>query len=153
MSPKKDKKQTTKKPLPRIPGLPKDAKVKVIEITPKTFLLPLLVIAIIWSVWTAWMSSNGEQIKYNDKIGLNEMRQNYQSGAYEQIVVSGNELRAEKPAFKNNVNGKDFIKRDVDRLILPENVNITDIGLSDPKNPTKIVPVDTSWTRTLKDMA
>ena len=35
------------KKLPKIPGLPKDANVKIIEITPRTFLLPILLIALL----------------------------------------------------------------------------------------------------------
>ena len=63
---------------------------------------------------------------------------NYNSGSYEEIVVSGNELRAKKPVRENIVNGKKVTLRDIDRTKIPENLEITDIGLSDPKNPTKV---------------
>lgn len=41
--------KNTKKPTPKKPNLniPKDAKVKIIEITPRTFLVPLLIFALL----------------------------------------------------------------------------------------------------------
>jgi cell division protease FtsH len=133
--PKNPKKPTPKKPIIR---LPKDAQVKIIEITPRTFLFPLLGIALIWALYTLWAQSGSETIIYNDKIGVNEIRQNYQSGSYEEIVISGNQVEGRKQAVANIVGGKTMKKRDIDRTILPTNVSITDIGLSNPTNPTKV---------------
>jgi cell division protease FtsH len=143
-----------KKPLPkktptRIPRIPKDAQVKVIEIGPRTFIIPLLAIALGWALWTIWSQNNNETITYNDKIGLNEIRQNYQSGSYEEIVISGHEVTARKQAVKNVVAGKEVSKRNVDRTSLPTNVAITDIGLSDPANPTKVTIKNNDWSNAL----
>ena len=44
------------------------------------------------------------------------------------------------------MSGKEVIKRDVDRMILPANVAITDIGLSDPTNPTKVTIKNNEWS-------
>ena len=151
MAEKSPKKPNQKKQSPRIPGLPKDAKVKVIEITPRTFIIPLLVIALIWSLYSYWVGYTGEKITYNDKVGLNEIRQNYQSGSYEEIMVSGNEIKAKKPIIKNNVAGVDVPSRVIDRTIIPQNVKITDIGFSDPNNKTKITIVNDSWSKALWD--
>ncbi len=90
MAPKTPKKLNSKKPVLR---LPKDAQVKIIEITPRTFLFPLLGIALIWALYTLWAQSGTETISYNDKIGVNEIRVNYQSGSYEEIVISGNQIQ------------------------------------------------------------
>lgn len=143
-----------KKPLPkktptRIPRIPKDAQVKVIEIGPRTFIIPLLAIALGWALWTIWSQNSNETITYNDKIGLNEIRQNYQSGSYEEIVISGHEVTARKQAVKNVVAGKEISKRNIDRTNLPINVAITDIGLSDPANPTKVTIKDNDWSNAL----
>ena len=93
MAPKHNKKPNSKKsPL----HLPKDAKVKIIEITPRTFIIPLLAFALIWALITLWNENSSEKITYNDKMGLNEIRQNYQSGSYEEIVISGHEIEARK---------------------------------------------------------
>ena len=100
MAPKNPKKTTPKKPIPRIP---KDAQVKIIEITPRTFLFPLLGIALIWALYTLWAQSSTETITYNDKIGVNEIRVNYQSGSYEEIVISGNQIEGRKQAVANIV--------------------------------------------------
>ena len=100
MAPKIPKRSTQKKsPI----NIPKDAKVKIIEITPRTFIIPLLVFALIWALFTLWDQNSSEKITYNDKIGLNEIRQNYESGAYEEIIVSGHEIEGRKQGIKNNV--------------------------------------------------
>ncbi len=56
----------TPKKLPKIPGMPKDASIKVIEITPKTFLIPVLVITLLWAIYSTWANQTGEKITYND---------------------------------------------------------------------------------------
>ena len=148
MAPKNNKKLPPKK-LPI--KLPKDAQVKIVEITPRTFLYPILLLALGWSLYTLYIASSNEQLKYNDKIGLNEIRQNYQSGTYEEIVISGHEVEARKQAIKQNVSGKEVSKRDIDRTNIPANVSITDIGFSDPKNPTKVTIKNTDWSNALWD--
>ncbi len=89
--------KTPKKIPPKVPGLPKNATVKVIEITPKTFLIPLLVFTILWSLYRTFTGYMGENITYNDTIGLNEITAQYQSGTYEEIVIIGNQIEAKKP--------------------------------------------------------
>ncbi len=143
MAPKTPKKPTQKK-LPL--NVPKDAKIKIIEITPRTFIIPLLGFALIWALITLWDQNSSEKITYNDKIGLNEIRQNYQSGSYEEIIISGHEVQARKPAIKNTVGWKEITKRNVDRTNLPVNVAITDIGLSDPTNVTKVTIKNNDWS-------
>jgi hypothetical protein len=97
MAPKKIKKPISKK-LPPI-RIPKDAQIKIIEITPRTFLIPIVIIALLWGLYSMWASRTGEQITYNDKVGLNEIRQNYQSGSYEEIVISGHEIQGRHQAL------------------------------------------------------
>lgn len=135
MAPKTPKKTTPKKPIPR---LPKDAQVKIIEITPRTFLFPLLGIALFWALYTLWTQSGSETITYNDKIGVNEIRANYQSGTYAEIVISGNQIQAKYLPVETVGNGKKITKRNVDRTTLPANVSITDIGLSNPAISTLV---------------
>jgi hypothetical protein len=66
MAPKKTEK--TEKKLPKIPGLPKDANIKVIEISPRMFIIPLLLIAIVWAIFESWSSYNSEKVVYHDDI-------------------------------------------------------------------------------------
>ena len=148
MAPKIPKRSTQKKsPI----NIPKDAKVKIIEITPRTFIIPLLIFALIWALVTLWDQNSSEKITYNDKIGLNEIRQNYQSGAYEEIVISGHEIEGRKQGIKNNVGWKEITKRTIDRTTIPANVVITDIGFSDPTNPTKVSIKNNDWSNAFWD--
>lgn len=80
---------------------------------------------------------------------MNEIRQNYQSGSYEEIMITGDKIEAKNQAFKNNVSGKEIVKRTIDRTNLPINVAITDIGFSDPSNPTKVVIKNNDWSNAL----
>lgn len=149
------KKPTNDKPpkkLPKIPGLPKDANVKVIEITPRTFLLPLLLVALGWAIYSTWTGYTGENITYNDKVGINEIQTRYQSGSYEEIVISGNKIEAKKPKTSNVVNGVEVASREVDRITLPDNLEITDIGLADSTNPTKVTIENIDFSRAFWDI-
>jgi cell division protease FtsH len=149
MTPKNPKKPLLKKSPLRIP---KDAQVKIIEISPRTFIIPLLLIALGWSLYTLWAANqNPEVIKYNDEKWLNEIRQNYQSGSYAEIVISGRDIEAKEPAVEAVNNGKKIKTRNVYRTSLPANVSITDIGLSDPTNPTKVTVANNDWSNAFWD--
>lgn len=153
MAKKPVKNNKPQKKLPNIPGLPKDANVKVIEITPRTFLFPVLFFALLWALYSTWAGFTDETVNYNDKVGLNEIQARYESGSYEEIVVTGNRLEAKKPKTTNVVNGKQTISREVDRTTIPDNLEITDIGLSNPKNPTKVTISNTDFSKAFWDFA
>lgn len=51
------------------------------------------------------------------------------------------------------VNGKETAKRTIDRTNIPENLEITDIGLSDPKNPTKVSIENNDFSKAFWDVA
>jgi len=146
MASKNIKKPTPKKSPIRIP---KDVQVKIIEISPRSIFILLLALTLAWSLYWLWNSTGNEVITYNDKIGLNEIRQNYQSGSYEEIMITGDKIEAKNQAFKNNVSGKEIVKRTIDRTNLPINVAITDIGFSDTSNPTKVVIKNNDWSNAL----
>ena len=152
MAPKNEKPQKKPTPkVPKIPKLPKWANVKVYEITLRTFLYPIIfglgLFAIIYGV----RNYMGEKVVYNDEIGLNQITQNYQSGSYEEIVIQGTTIEARKKATENVVNGKVITSREVDRTIIPANLEITDIGLSNPANPTKVSIKEEGWRKILTD--
>ena len=44
------------------------------------------------------------------------------------------------------------MSREVDRTTLPDNLKITDIGLSDAKNPTKVTISNTDFSRAFWDI-
>jgi len=83
---------------------------------------------------------------------LNQVVAQYASGFYQEIIVTGNQLQAKKFPKENIVNGKKIVSRDIDRTNIPENLEITDIGISDPKNPTKITIETNNWSRALWDI-
>ncbi len=148
MAPKKQKKSPQKNP-----HLPKNANVKIIEITPHTFLMPFLFILFLASLYYTWQSfSQTEKITYNDTVGINTIAAQYASGVYDEIIVQGTTIQAKKKAIENVVDSKKVISREIDRSILPANLEITDIGLSDPKNRTKVTIQDEGWGKVLSDM-
>lgn len=89
---------------------------------------------------------------YNDTVWINEIQTRYSSGLYEEIVVTGNKVEAKKPKTTNVVNGREVISREVDRTTLPDNLEITDIGLANPGNPTKITISNTDFSKAFWDI-
>ncbi|MBP6981562.1 ATP-dependent zinc metalloprotease FtsH [Candidatus Gracilibacteria bacterium] len=152
IDPKKTKKTPPKKPNnPKLPKLPPGAKVKVIEITPRTFFLPLIFIGFLSALLWVWSGYKSEKVHYNDNIGLNTILSGYASGAYEEIVVQGDTIEAKKSPLDTVVAGKKVTSRDIDRTILPANLSIGEIGLSDPKNPTKVSIKKEGWGTILSE--
>lgn len=68
------------------------------------------------------------------------------------MVIRGSMLDARKPIRENVVNSKIIQTRDIDRTILPANLKITDIGLSDPGNHTKITIAEEGWGKVFSDL-
>lgn len=154
MAVKKPKKPTQKKPTPQFPKIPKDGSVKVIELNPIRILGYIFFTVLIgYSLLTAWMNYlSPEKITYHDDKGINQIMSLYQSGSYEEIVISGHRIEAKKPTTKNMVNGKEIVMRDIDRTNIPENLEITDVGLPDPKNPTKVTIENNDVSNTFWDI-
>ncbi len=133
---KKPSKNTKKTPI-KIPWVPKNANVKIIEITPKTLLFPLVLGLFIYSFYRLFASYAKEEITYVDR-GINEIASLYDSGSYEEVVISGNEISAKYRAHDTIVRGEKVSLRTIDRTKIPENLKITDIWIWNPKNPTKV---------------
>ncbi len=93
-----------------------------------------------------------EKITYNDTIGLNQIVQGYNSGSYEEIVVQGTTLEARKKSVDTVVNAKSIQLRDIDRTIIPANLEITSIGLANPSNPTKVTIKDEGWGKVFSEI-
>lgn len=155
MKPKNTKKLTPKKPLPKIPGLPKNADVKVIELNPLRILWYILFAILLgWTFYTTWTQYTAtEEITYVDDKWLNQILAGYNSGSYEEIIISWHKVEAKNPVIKQLVAGKEVAKRTIDRTNIPENLEITDIGLSDPKNPTKVTIENNDFSKAFWDIA
>jgi cell division protease FtsH len=141
---KKPKKLPPKnKKNPKIPTNPNEKIVWSISLSKLVF--PL--VAIILVVFSLWMykSVGTEKLVINKDIGLNEILTSYSSGKYEEIVIEGSIIQARKPVRENVVDSVIIKYRDIDQSSLPANLEITDIGLSDPTNPTKITIKEPGW--------
>ena len=91
-----------------------------------------------------------EVIQTNTKIGLNQIVAQYNSGVYEEITVEGALIKAKKKATLDiDPSGKK--NRSIDQTMLPQNVKITDLGLSNPNNPTKISIQEEGWGKLFSD--
>lgn len=79
--PKDDKK--SKKPIPKnltkVPKLPPNTSVKIIEISLQKLLIPIAGIFIIMSLYWTYGNMTGEKTQINEKIGLNEIITGYNS--------------------------------------------------------------------------
>ncbi len=131
-----------KKPLPKNKKLPKGTmpwSVKIIEISLSKIFLPILGIFILISLlWFYKGAMSEEKVTIHKELWLNQILMWYNSGAYEEIVVEWNTIQWRKPIRENVVDSVIIKNRDIDESNIPANLEITDIGLSDPSNPTKI---------------
>lgn len=145
---KKPIKKSEKK-IPKIPKIPKDAQVKVIEITPMKFVFPFLILTLLWAIYAGWNSYTGEKITYHDDKWLNQIVSTYNSGWYTEVVISWNQLQAKWPEKKQLINNKEVVMRDIDRVTLPENLEITDVWIPNASNPTKVTIESNNWSQAL----
>lgn len=152
MAPKSQKPKKPAPKAPKIPNLPKWANVKVYEIKFNTLLFPILFFIGIFAVGYIYRGYTAtEKIIQNKEIGLNQIVENYGSGVYEEIVIQGTTLEARMRPTENVVDGQIVTERKVDITLVPENLEITDIGLANPENPTKVTIKEQSWTSLLAD--
>lgn len=139
------KKPTEKKPTKK--NLPPNVQVKEfhIDLSPRKWISPIILVLLIASlIWSYARGNSG--ITYNDSVGINTIQANYASGIYEEIIIAGNQIQAKKVPTTNIVNGKQVEKQEIDRSQLPPSTKITDLGLSDPSNTTKVTIKDQTWT-------
>lgn len=95
-------------------------------------------------MYTTWAnrSHDGVQLEYNEKAGLNQIVAQYHSGSYQEIVLRGVDLQAKHFPVEQVVNGTVQKKQVVDRIQLPPNMSLTDLGIVDGgKTPVHIPDV------------
>ncbi|GAB0174917.1 MAG: hypothetical protein HHAS10_07960 [Candidatus Altimarinota bacterium] len=152
MPPKDNKK--LKKPLSKKPNQ-NGPQVKIIEISLSKMILPLigilLFIVLLWNFGSSGVFSD-EKTQLNEKIGLNQLLALYNSGTYEEVRVEGAILYAKRPIREVIVNNQMVKYRDVDKLLLPDNVKITDLGLGNPDIATKVVIKGEGFGKLLSDL-
>ncbi len=138
-----------KKPLLKNKKLQKPlgtGNVKIIEISLSKIFLPVLGFVILFSLlWLYRGAMSDEKVTIHSELWLNQILLWYNSGTYEEIVVEWNTIQWRKPIRENVVDSVIIKNRDVDESSIPANLEITDIGLSDPSNPTKITIKEPSW--------
>jgi cell division protease FtsH len=144
MKPKDTKKP--KKPLPKKPNQ-NTSQIKIIEISLSKLVLPIIgILLLIWLLWN--FSGSGvfseEKNQINEKIWLNQLLSEYNSGTYEEVRVEGSILYAKKPIREVFINNQKVKYRDIDKLLIPENVKITDLGIGNPEIDTKVV-IKSEW--------
>jgi cell division protease FtsH len=152
MTPKDTKKP--KKPLPKKPNQ-NSPQIKIIEISLSKLVLPiigiLLLIALLWNFSGSGVFSD-EKNQINEKIWLNQLLAEYNSGTYEEVRVEGSVLYARKPIREVFINNQKVKYRDIDKLLIPENVKITDLGLWNPEIDTKVVIKSEGFGKMLSDL-
>ena len=114
------------------------------------FLLAI-VISLFYTFFTSWKTE-----VINDNLWINEVVSNYSSGVYSEITIDWNKLlakRKEKPEDKVKVGNKEIVLTKIDRVVLPLNDWIVDLGFNQKWNPTKITVKDDTWSKFWSDFA
>ncbi|MDD2486764.1 MAG: ATP-dependent zinc metalloprotease FtsH [Candidatus Gracilibacteria bacterium] len=110
-----------------------------------------IIIAVIYSFF-----STGQTEVINDKLGINQVVSNYSSGVYSEILIDGNKLlakRKQKPEDKVKIGNKEIILSKIDRITLPPNDGLVDLGFNQKGNPTKVSVKDDTWSKFWSDFA
>ena len=150
-SKKSDKKNELLENIKKLNRTPKNTKKR------NPFFVLLLIAAVIAVAF--FLLPKGDQEVINDKIALNQVIAKYNSGVYSEISITENQLTAKEKKVKdlsvtNPLIGTLVIHQvALDKAILPPHDSLKDLGLNDPKNPTKITIADDTWSNMLKDFA
>ncbi|EKE26568.1 MAG: hypothetical protein ACD_4C00240G0001 [uncultured bacterium (gcode 4)] len=115
----------------------------------------LFLLAIVISLFYAFFTSWKTEV-INDNLWINEVVSNYSSGVYSEITIDWNKLlakRKEKPEDKVKVGNKEIVLTKIDRVVLPLNDWIVDLGFNQKWNPTKITVKDDTWSKFWSDFA
>lgn len=108
------------------------------------FLIAIL-IALIYSVLPHWSN-----VIENDNLWLNQVISNYSSWFYSEILVDWNKLYAtKKPTNPSNT----WATKEIDRVILPPNDWIVELGFNQKWNSTKVSINDDTWSKFWSDFA
>ncbi|PID84166.1 hypothetical protein CSB09_02720 [Candidatus Gracilibacteria bacterium] len=137
-------KKSDKQNKQQLPKIPPNTKVKVIQITPKSIFTFLIIALLAWIVYSSWANRYAESVEYNDKAGLNQIVDNYKSGSYESIEITGREIQAKKPITETVVNGNLKKSRIIDRTRIPVGVDIARLGIPTEGNKTIVTVPDTN---------
>jgi cell division protease FtsH len=109
--------------------------------------LALIAIALSIGFWRT-----DEKTVTNDEIGINAVVANYQSGAYSEVAIRDGSVSAtRKEVDEQLVAGRVIRTKHVDKAILPPYDTLADLGLNDPKNPTKVEVQKNVWGNFLVD--
>lgn len=123
---------------PKQPGTPGKRPAK----SPNPF-VALFVVALVVSLFYAFFSGSPKE-EINDKAALSDVVANYHSGAYSEIVIEGSNLLAKRPE-KEKIVGETVVKYvEVDKILLPPNDGLVDLGFNDKTVATKVTVKDDS---------
>ncbi|EKE27773.1 MAG: hypothetical protein ACD_3C00154G0016 [uncultured bacterium (gcode 4)] len=111
--------------------------------------LVAIVISVLYGFFNTWTKE-----EVNDKVGLYQVVSNYSSWYYEKISIEGNKLFATKKETKvemvwNQARTVKFI----DKVILPPNDSLSDLGFNQKWNPTQIQVEDDTMSKFWSDFA
>ncbi|MCK9272607.1 ATP-dependent zinc metalloprotease FtsH [Candidatus Gracilibacteria bacterium] len=113
----------------------------------------LFLVAILVAVIYSFVNTNSKEI-INDKLGINEVVSNYSSGIYSEISIDGNKMYAKRKDTKQEtIGGKLITITNVDKVSLPPNDGLVDLGFSEKTNSTKIIVKDDTWSKFWSDFA
>ncbi len=108
--------------------------------------LALVFILLIAVALAAGLFRTDEKTVVDDKVGINAIVANYQSGAYSEVVIrDGNVRGIRKEIEETLVAGRIIKTKHADETILPPYDTLADLGLNDPANPTKVTVEKNVW--------
>ncbi|MDD2566017.1 MAG: ATP-dependent zinc metalloprotease FtsH [Candidatus Gracilibacteria bacterium] len=113
----------------------------------------LFLVAIVISVLYSFLNT-GPKEEINSKAGIYQVVSNYSSGKYKSISIEGNTLYATRIETKQTqVGNKSVETKLIDKVILPPNDSLADLGFNQKNNKTPIKVEDDTMSKFWSDFA
>jgi cell division protease FtsH len=110
----------------------------------------LLILAIVVSAIYVFFFYWATKEVVNEKIGLNEVVANFQSGAYQELIVEWGHILAKKPEKTEVIWNKTLKSVQIDKVMLPPKDSLKDLGI-DVGGSTKVTVKEDTWGKILSE--
>jgi cell division protease FtsH len=133
-----------------VPSVPNESKKRSASKKPNPFVALFLLAIVASFAYSLFAPSSKESV--NDKASLSEVVANYHSGAYAEIVIQGETLSAKKPEKEKIIADRVIKIVEVDRILLPKNDGLVELGFNDKGVSTKVTVKEDFWGNAMTDI-
>lgn len=125
---------------------------KKLEKNPNWWNISFIIIILVALSWSTFSRLRLDGATVNKDVSLTQIIANYSGGLYSEIIISWDVIEAKyKPAVIVE-NGKTMTWQTIDTSLIPLGTKITDLGISNPSNPTKVIIKDQKFSNFILEL-